>query len=133
MVAYSLLCTHAGCPVALYEQGTGRMLCPCHQSAFDLLAGAEPIAGPAGRPLPGLPIAVDTDGYLVARGDFTAPPGPGFWSRAMIIKRLVPARWTPGCGFAPIGPQGRWRKVFPDHWSFMLGEIALYCVRGRSC
>jgi ubiquinol-cytochrome c reductase iron-sulfur subunit len=80
VVAYSLLCTHAGCAVALYEQGTGHLLCPCHQSAFDLLAGAEPIAGPAGRPLPGLPIAVDTDGYLIARGDFTAPPGPGYWS-----------------------------------------------------
>ncbi|MEU4244692.1 Rieske 2Fe-2S domain-containing protein [Actinoplanes sp. NPDC026619] len=81
LVAYSLLCTHAGCPVALYEQTTGRMLCPCHQSAFDLLAGAKPIAGPAARPLPGLPIEVDADGYLRARGDFTAPPGAGFWSR----------------------------------------------------
>jgi ubiquinol-cytochrome c reductase iron-sulfur subunit len=81
LVAYSLLCTHAGCPVALYEQTTGRMLCPCHQSAFNLLAGAEPIAGPAARPLPGLPIEVDAEGYLRARGDFTSPPGAGFWSR----------------------------------------------------
>lgn len=81
VVAYSLLCTHAGCPVALYEQTTGRMLCPCHQSAFDLFNGAVPIAGPAARPLPGLPIEVDADGYLRATGDFTAPPGAGFWSR----------------------------------------------------
>jgi quinol---cytochrome c reductase iron-sulfur subunit len=81
IVAYSLLCTHAGCPVGQYEQGTGQMSCPCHQSVFDLLAGARPIAGPAGRPLPGLPITVDTDGYLRATGDFTAPPGAGFWSR----------------------------------------------------
>jgi ubiquinol-cytochrome c reductase iron-sulfur subunit len=81
LVAYSLLCTHAGCPVALYEQSTGRMLCPCHQSAFNLLAGAKPIAGPAARHLPGLPIEVDADGYLRARGDFTSPPGAGFWSR----------------------------------------------------
>jgi ubiquinol-cytochrome c reductase iron-sulfur subunit len=81
LVAYSLLCTHAGCPVALYEQTTGRMLCPCHQSAFNLLAGAKPIAGPAARPLPGLPIEVDAEGYLRARGDFTSPPGAGFWSR----------------------------------------------------
>lgn len=81
LVAYSLLCTHAGCPVALYEQTTGRMLCPCHQSAFDLLAGAKPIAGPAARHLPGLPIEVDAEGYLRARGDFTSPPGAGFWSR----------------------------------------------------
>jgi quinol---cytochrome c reductase iron-sulfur subunit len=81
VVAYSLLCTHAGCPVALYEQTTGRMLCPCHQSAFDLWNGATPVAGPAARPLPGLPIEVDAEGYLRARGDFTAPPGAGFWSR----------------------------------------------------
>lgn len=81
LVAYSLLCTHAGCPVALYEQTTGRMLCPCHQSVFNLLAGANPIAGPAARPLPGLPIEVDAEGYLRARGDFTSPPGAGFWSR----------------------------------------------------
>jgi ubiquinol-cytochrome c reductase iron-sulfur subunit len=81
VVAYSLLCTHAGCPVALYQQTTGRMLCPCHQSAFDLWNGATPIAGPAARPLPGLPIEVDAEGYLRARGDFTAPPGAGFWSR----------------------------------------------------
>ncbi|MFC4859443.1 ubiquinol-cytochrome c reductase iron-sulfur subunit [Actinophytocola glycyrrhizae] len=81
VVAYSLLCTHAGCPVSLLVQGTSRLLCPCHQSAFDLLDAAKPVSGPAGRPLPGLPIFVDDDGYLRARGDFTAPPGPGFWSR----------------------------------------------------
>lgn len=81
VVAYSLLCTHAGCPVGLYEQNSARMLCPCHQSAFDLNAGARPIAGPAARPLPGLPIEVDAAGYLWARGDFTGPPGPGYWSR----------------------------------------------------
>jgi ubiquinol-cytochrome c reductase iron-sulfur subunit len=80
LVAYSLLCTHAGCPVALYEQATGRMLCPCHQSTFDLFNNATPIAGPAARPLPGLPITVGADGYLRATGDFTAPPGAGFWS-----------------------------------------------------
>jgi ubiquinol-cytochrome c reductase iron-sulfur subunit len=81
LVAYSLLCTHAGCPVALYEQGAGRVLCPCHQSAFDLLTAARPIAGPAARRLPGLPLMVDGAGYLRATGDFTAPPGPGYWSR----------------------------------------------------
>ncbi|GAA1801095.1 Rieske 2Fe-2S domain-containing protein [Luedemannella flava] len=81
LVAYSLLCTHAGCPVALYQQTTGRMLCPCHQSTFDLFNAATPVAGPAARPLPGLPIVVDADGYLRASGDFTSPPGPGYWSR----------------------------------------------------
>jgi ubiquinol-cytochrome c reductase iron-sulfur subunit len=81
VVAYSLLCTHAGCPVSLYEQSTARMLCPCHQSVFDLLDGARPVAGPAARALPGLPIAVDAAGFLYATGDFTGPPGPGYWSR----------------------------------------------------
>ncbi|MEV0001716.1 Rieske (2Fe-2S) protein [Micromonospora sp. NPDC050980] len=81
LVVYSLLCTHAGCPVRLYLKGTGRVLCPCHQSSFDLLADARPVAGPAARPLPGLPVAVDPDGYLRATGDFTAAPGAGFWSR----------------------------------------------------
>jgi ubiquinol-cytochrome c reductase iron-sulfur subunit len=80
VIAYSLLCTHAGCPVPLYEEGTGRMLCPCHQSAFDLWSGARPVSGPAARALPALPIAADADGRLFATGDFTAPPGPGFWS-----------------------------------------------------
>lgn len=81
LVVWSLLCTHAGCPVRLYLKGTGRVLCPCHQSSFDLLAGARPVAGPAARPLPGLPIEVGPDGFLRATGDFTAPPGAGFWSR----------------------------------------------------
>lgn len=81
LAVWSLLCTHAGCPVRLYLKGTARVLCPCHQSSFDLLAGARPVAGPAARPLPGLPIEVGPDGFLRATGDFTAPPGPGFWSR----------------------------------------------------
>lgn len=80
VVAYSLSCTHAGCPVGLFEQSTGRMLCPCHQSVFDLLDGGRPVAGPAARSLPGLPIRTDSNGFLYAAGDFTAPPGPGYWS-----------------------------------------------------
>jgi ubiquinol-cytochrome c reductase iron-sulfur subunit len=81
LVVYSLLCTHAGCPVRLFLKGTGRVLCPCHQSSFDLLAAARPVAGPAARSLPGLPVEVGPDGYLRATGDFTSAPGPGFWSR----------------------------------------------------
>ncbi|WP_446220395.1 QcrA and Rieske domain-containing protein [Micromonospora sp. IBHARD004] len=80
LVVWSLLCTHAGCPVRVYLKGTGQLLCPCHQSSFDLLAGARPVAGPAARALPGLPIEVGPDGFLRATGDFTAPPGAGFWS-----------------------------------------------------
>ncbi|HEY3209366.1 MAG TPA: Rieske 2Fe-2S domain-containing protein [Actinomycetota bacterium] len=80
-VAYSKICTHAGCPVGLYEQGTGRLFCPCHQSVFEARDGAKPTAGPATRPLPQLPLSVDRQGYLRARGDFPEPVGPGFWNR----------------------------------------------------
>ena len=78
-VAYSRVCTHAGCPVAQYEDQAQVLVCPCHQSTFDLLDGARPVAGPAGRPLPQLPLAVDAQGFLVAQSDFTVPIGPGFW------------------------------------------------------
>jgi ubiquinol-cytochrome c reductase iron-sulfur subunit len=78
-VAYSKVCTHAGCPVGLYRAKEHLLLCPCHQSTFDVLHGAVPIFGPAARPLPQLPIEVDAEGYLVAMGDFPEPIGPGFW------------------------------------------------------
>jgi len=81
IVAYSKICTHVGCPVALYEQQTHHLLCPCHQSQFDIKREAEVIFGPAKRPLPQLPITIDADGYLVARSDFTEPVGPSFWER----------------------------------------------------
>ncbi|MEZ3160848.1 Rieske (2Fe-2S) protein [Microbacterium sp. BWT-B31] len=81
IVAYSKVCTHVGCPVALYEQQTHHLLCPCHQSQFDVTRGAAVIFGPAARPLPQLPIKVDAEGYLVARSDFTEPVGPSFWER----------------------------------------------------
>ncbi|MEU1973341.1 Rieske 2Fe-2S domain-containing protein [Microbacterium sp. NPDC019599] len=81
IVAYSKVCTHVGCPVALYEQQTHHLLCPCHQSQFDVSRGAAVIFGPAARPLPQLPIAVDSEGYLVAQSDFTEPVGPSFWER----------------------------------------------------
>jgi ubiquinol-cytochrome c reductase iron-sulfur subunit len=78
-IGYSKICTHAGCPVGLYRAEEHALLCPCHQSTFDVLRGAVPIFGPAARPLPQLPLDVDGDGYLVARGDFPEPVGPGFW------------------------------------------------------
>ncbi|MGH9025881.1 MAG: Rieske 2Fe-2S domain-containing protein [Acidimicrobiia bacterium] len=80
-VAYSKVCTHAGCPVGLYQRDTGDLLCPCHQSTFDVNDGARPIFGPAATPLPQLAIEVDDDGYLVAQGDYDEPVGPGFWNR----------------------------------------------------
>jgi ubiquinol-cytochrome c reductase iron-sulfur subunit len=81
IVCYSKICTHVGCPVALYEQTTHHILCPCHQSTFDAPKGAEVLFGPAPRPLPQLPLAVDAEGYLVANGDFNEPVGPSFWER----------------------------------------------------
>lgn len=82
IVAYSKICTHVGCPVALYEQQTHHLLCPCHQSQFDISHEAAVIFGPAARPLPQLPIYVDDEGYLRAQSDFTEPVGPSFWERS---------------------------------------------------
>ena len=79
-VAYSKVCTHAGCPVGLYRAEDHALLCPCHQSTFDVLRGAVPTFGPAARPLPQLPLSVDADGYLVATGDFPEPVGASFWN-----------------------------------------------------
>ncbi|MGJ0204421.1 cytochrome bc1 complex Rieske iron-sulfur subunit [Leucobacter sp. gxy201] len=81
IVAYSKVCTHVGCPVALYEQHTHHLLCPCHQSQFDVSEHAKVIFGPAKRPLPQLPITVDDEGYLVAQSDFHEPVGPSYWER----------------------------------------------------
>ncbi|WP_250444401.1 ubiquinol-cytochrome c reductase iron-sulfur subunit [Actinotalea sp. C106] len=81
IVAYSKICTHVGCPVALYERQTHHLLCPCHQSTFDMADGAKVVFGPAKRPLPQLPITVDDEGYLVAQSDFTEPIGPSYWER----------------------------------------------------
>ena len=81
IVAYSKICTHVGCPVALYEQTTHHILCPCHQSTFQAAEGARVIFGPAARPLPQLPMTTDSQGYLVAKSDFQEPVGPSFWER----------------------------------------------------
>ena len=78
-LAFSRICTHAGCPVGMYEKTAHLLMCPCHQSTFDVLRAAEPTGGPAARSLPQLPLYVDADGMLRAGGGFTQPPGPGFW------------------------------------------------------
>ncbi len=80
-VAYSKVCTHAGCPVALYEEQTQQMLCPCHQSVFNILSGAVPVFGPAPRPLPQLALYIDKRGFLRSQGPYNEPVGPGFWER----------------------------------------------------
>jgi len=82
IIAFSKICSHMGCAVALYEQQTKHLLCPCHQSTFDVTRAAKVIFGPAARPLPQLNITVDSEGYLVARTPFTEPVGPSFWERS---------------------------------------------------
>ena len=81
-VAYSKLCTHLGCPVGLYEQQLQLLVCPCHQSMFNVANGALPNFGPAPRPLPQLPLMVDSQGYLQSQSDYKEPVGPGFWERS---------------------------------------------------
>jgi len=80
-VAYSKVCTHAGCPISLYERDTHHLLCPCHQSTFDMSRDAKVIFGPAARPLPQLQIYVDAQGYFRASGPYSQPVGPSFWER----------------------------------------------------
>lgn len=81
IIAFSKICSHMGCAVALYEQSTKHLLCPCHQSTFDVTRAAKVIFGPAARPLPQLAITVDADGYLIAKQPFTEAVGPSFWER----------------------------------------------------
>ena len=132
IVAYSKICTHVGCPAALYEQTTHHILCPCHQSTFDAPRGAKVIFGPATRPLPQLPI--DRGRRGLPGGQARLPSSR--WARAsgsggrhMSIDRALSkapaAGWTTGSA-APRAFAYLLRKIFPDHWTFLLGEIALY-------
>jgi len=81
LVCFSKICTHAGCAVSLFNVLAMQLVCPCHQSTFDILEDCEPVFGPAPRPLPQLPLGVGPDGYLIAVSDFIEPVGPGFWNR----------------------------------------------------
>ncbi|MBW3602111.1 MAG: ubiquinol-cytochrome c reductase iron-sulfur subunit [Actinobacteria bacterium] len=78
LVAYSKICTHAGCPVGLFREQDSVLFCPCHQSTFDAARGAIPTFGPTARALPQLPMDVDDAGFLVALGDFTEQVGPAY-------------------------------------------------------
>jgi ubiquinol-cytochrome c reductase iron-sulfur subunit len=82
IIAFSKICSHMGCAVALYEQQTKHLLCPCHQSTFDVTRAAKVIFGPAARPLPQLAITVDANGYLIAQQQFTESVGPSYWERS---------------------------------------------------
>ncbi|HEY1778823.1 MAG TPA: Rieske 2Fe-2S domain-containing protein [Solirubrobacteraceae bacterium] len=87
IVAYSKICTHAGCAVSLFrsplsattESGGPALVCPCHYSTFDVLNGGSVEFGPAGRPLPQLPLEVDRAGNLRAKGRMSGPIGPSWW------------------------------------------------------
>jgi ubiquinol-cytochrome c reductase iron-sulfur subunit len=81
ILCFSKVCPHAGCPVGLYQANRHELLCPCHQSTFDVLDRGKPTFGPAARPLPRLPIEIDAEGFIVATGDFPEPIGPTWWFR----------------------------------------------------
>jgi ubiquinol-cytochrome c reductase iron-sulfur subunit len=86
IMAFSKICTHAGCAIALYRsplyeptsQPPG-LACPCHYSVFDTRTGGEVVAGPAGRPLPQLPLEIGADRVLRAGDGFSGPIGPAWW------------------------------------------------------
>ena len=99
-VCYSKVCTHAGCPVGLYRASQGALICPCHQSTFDVLHGAVPYFGPAARALPQLPIRLEADGTFTALGDFPEPVGPSFWNRDLGPVELGPSS-SPGGDSVP--------------------------------
>ena len=80
LVGFSKICTHAGCPVGLYQAATSQLFCPCHQSVFDVADACQPTSGPATRALPQLPLAIDADGFVIAQSDFHEPVGPEFWN-----------------------------------------------------
>ncbi|MGH9121057.1 MAG: Rieske 2Fe-2S domain-containing protein, partial [Acidimicrobiales bacterium] len=81
IVAFSKICTHAACPVGLYNVQSHQLVCPCHQSTFNVLTDCTPVFGPAPRALPQLPLALDSDGFLISQTGFDKPVGPGFWNR----------------------------------------------------
>jgi ubiquinol-cytochrome c reductase iron-sulfur subunit len=86
VLAYSRICTHAGCAITLYRaplfqpaEPTPALVCPCHYSTFDPATGGTVTFGPAGRNLPLLPVYEDPRGYLRAKGNFNGPVGPSWW------------------------------------------------------
>ena len=88
ILCYSKICTHVGCPISLWEQQTHHLLCPCHQSTFDLANNGKVVFGPAHRPLPQLPLGVDADGYLIALSDFQEIIAPSYPELARDQKKL---------------------------------------------
>ena len=86
ILAFSKICTHAGCAIALYRKPMfaptdpqPALICPCHYSTFEPATGGKVIFGPAGRKLPMLPLEIDAQGFLRAKGNFDGPVGPSWW------------------------------------------------------
>ena len=86
IVAYSKICTHAGCAISMYraplfqpDEPRPALVCPCHYSTFDVSDGGNVIFGPAGRRLPMLPLSIDSKGFLRAQGTFDDEIGPTWW------------------------------------------------------
>lgn len=74
VIAYSAVCTHTGCDVINWNAELLRMACPCHESQFDIYAGARVVGGPAPRPLAMLPLEIQ-DGVIIVAGDFSGRVG----------------------------------------------------------
>jgi Rieske Fe-S protein len=78
ILAFSAICTHAGCPVTEWAKATNGeanvFKCACHNSEYDPRHGAEVVFGPAPRRLAALPIAI-VEGALVISGPFTRKVG----------------------------------------------------------
>jgi ubiquinol-cytochrome c reductase iron-sulfur subunit len=90
IVAFSKICTHAGCAISLYraplfqaDEPRPALVCPCHYSTFDPATGGTVTFGPAGRRLPMLPLSIDGSGFLRAKGNFDGPVGPSWWGVRM--------------------------------------------------
>jgi ubiquinol-cytochrome c reductase iron-sulfur subunit len=90
ILAYSKICTHAACAISLYRSPLSQstqsrgpaLVCPCHYSTFDVLEAGRVEFGPAGRPLPQLPLSIDAQGKLRAAGALSGPVGPSWWGDA---------------------------------------------------
>ena len=143
-VAYSKLCTHLGCPVGLYEQELELLVCPCHQSMFNVRNGAVPQFGPAPRPLPQMHLGYNDEGYLIAHGALRSGRRARLLGADHMSDTAAKTKRSTRAAMGPYGQVGKivdelddrlgvakggrvfLDKIFPDHWSFMLGEIALY-------
>ncbi len=136
IVAYSKICTHAGCAISLYrvplfqpDEPRPALVCPCHYSTFDPADGGSVTFGPAGRPLPMLPLAVDGAGLPAREGELrrraSARRGRASGAGGRVVIRRVVRFVDQRSGTAPFLRKAL-RYLFPDHWSFLLGEVALY-------